>query len=324
VGNPIGTPTGESNMMTMTDSTPIISIIIPAYNAAAFLAEAIASVQQQTFTQWELFIVNDGSTDATAAIAEQVQKSDRRIHVIHQANQGVSSARNHGIQFSRGEFIAFLDADDRWEAPKLEIHWAAFQSNPNLDISFAQAAFLDRAGNPTGQFSRGICTALRPELLLSENPTTTPSTWVVRRSVFEQVGGFCETMNYAEDLEWLIRANCADSICMEGIDQVLNGYRTNPQGLSADLCCMEKGWQSLVRQVTAYAPDLVHRHFSLAQAIHLRYLARHAVRLRLPPKIGMDFMTRAVRSNPRILLTQPKRTFLTMVAVYGRGLFNFP
>jgi glycosyltransferase involved in cell wall biosynthesis len=322
MGNSVGTSTGEGSMMTT--SAPIVSIIIPAFNAAAFLGEAIASVQQQTFTQWELLIIDDGSTDTTAIIAEQAQKSDRRIHLMRQPNAGASTARNHGIASSHGAFIAFLDADDRWKAEKLEIHWEAFQSKPELDISFAQVEFLDLSGQPMGQFSKGACTDLRPELFLSENPTSTPSTWVVRRSVFEQVGGFCETLRHDEDLEWLIRASCTDSIWIEGIDQVLTGYRINPKGLSADLYRMEEGWQMLVHQVRSYAPDLVHQHYAQAQAVHLRYLARHAFRLRLPPKIGIDFMTRAVRSNPRILLTQPKRTFLTMLAVYGRGLFNFP
>ncbi len=308
----------------MNNTTPLVSIIVPAFNAAAFLGETIASVQQQTFTQWELIILDDGSTDATAAIAEQAQKNDSRIRLIRQPNAGLSTTRNRGIERSRGELIAFLDADDRWQAKKLEIHWQAFQSKPELDISFAQVEFLNLSGQPMGQFSKGACTSLQPELFLSENPTSTPSTWVVRKSVFEKVGGFCETLRHDEDLEWLIRASCTDSLCIEGIDQVLTGYRINPKGLSADLYRMEEGWQMLVQRVKSYAPDLVCRHFSLAQAIHLRYLARHAFRLRLPPKIAMDFMTRAMRSNPRILLMQPKRTFLTMAAVYGRGLFNFP
>ena len=91
---------------------PRVSIIMPAYNAAEFLAASVSSVISQTFKDWELLIVNDGSTDATAEIAGEFADSDSRIRVIYQENAGVSSARNKGISLSVGDFIAFLDADD--------------------------------------------------------------------------------------------------------------------------------------------------------------------------------------------------------------------
>lgn len=95
---------------------PRISVILPAYNAADFLDAAVQSVQAQSFTDWELIIVEDGAKDNTAAICDRLAADDARIRVIHKANAGVSAARNDGMDAACGELIAFLDADDLYEA----------------------------------------------------------------------------------------------------------------------------------------------------------------------------------------------------------------
>jgi glycosyltransferase involved in cell wall biosynthesis len=302
----------------MSLTNPVVSVIIPAYNAAAFLETAIQSVQQQTCTRWELVIIDDGSTDETLRIAATYQAQDARITVISQPNRGVSAARNLGVAHSQGELLAFLDADDQWLPAKLSQHIAQFQAQPRLGVSFAQVEFLSTAGEATGQFTSAQLTGLQPANFLAENPTTTTSNWVLRREVLEQVGGFCEDMSYSEDLEWLLRASYQSQWQIAGLAQVLTRYRTSSSGLSADLSRMEAGWNLLVERARSYAPDLVEQHFAFAQAIHLRYLARRSLRLSLPATVGVDFIRRALRSDGRILLHQPKRTLLTLVAVYGR------
>jgi teichuronic acid biosynthesis glycosyltransferase TuaG len=104
----------------MSNSTPLVSVIMPAYNAQSFVSEAIESVRRQTFTHWELIVVNDGSTDATERIASDFCKSDSRIRLIHRENGKLAKARNTGIATASGELLAFLDADDVWEPDKLE------------------------------------------------------------------------------------------------------------------------------------------------------------------------------------------------------------
>jgi glycosyltransferase involved in cell wall biosynthesis len=297
-------------------SKPMVSVIIPAYNAAEFLGAAIASVQKQTFSDWELLIINDGSTDDSVAIIGEYQTIDDRIHLINQLNQGVSTARNLGVEKSRGQFLAFLDADDQWLPNKLYQHLKHFQSHPQLGVSFSQVEILNQAGEPTGQVSSSRLSNLKPEYFLSENPTTTTSNWVVRREVFHQVGGFCKDMSFSEDLEWLLRVSCTDWE-VAGIDEVLTRYRTSSGGLSSNLYHMEAGWNQLVDRARVYAPALVERHFALAQAVHLRYLARRAFRLGVPADVGVDFMTRALRSDWRLLVYEPRRSFLTLGAVLG-------
>jgi Glycosyl transferase family 2 len=280
----------------MIKNNPMISVVIPAYNAALFLADAIASVQQQTFADWELLIINDGSTDDTVEVVREYEKRDTRIHLINQLNQGVSTARNQGVENSQGQHL---------------------QSNPNLGVSFAQVEILNQAGEPSGQVSTGRLTQLKSAYFLSENPTTTTSNWVIRKEVFSQVGGFSHDMSYAEDLEWLLRVSSTTNWQIAGINQVLTQYRTSSSGLSSQLYRMEAGWNQLVEKARTYAPQLVERHFALAQALHLRYLARRAFRLQLPAKVGVDFMTRALLSDWRLFLNQPQRTLFTLVAVFG-------
>jgi teichuronic acid biosynthesis glycosyltransferase TuaG len=115
-----------------------ISVIMPAFNVESFISEAIESVICQTFTNWELIIIDDGSTDNTSNISKLYEKSDNRIHYIYQANGKQGKARNLGIKNAKGEFIAFLDADDLWIKTKLEIQYNYFLDNKNIDLLFTQ------------------------------------------------------------------------------------------------------------------------------------------------------------------------------------------
>ena len=312
----------------MSDHIPTVSIIMPAYNAASFIDQTIESVLQQTFIDFELLIVDDGSTDRTLAIANEYAQSDHRIQVLSQPNQGVSATRNHGVQLAKGNLIAFLDADDLWFSDKLAAHIKHFETNPNLAVSFARVEFMTLEGEPTGQISTSRLINLKPEDFLYENPTTTMSNPIARAEVFSQVGGFAEDMSYSEDLEWLFRVMCHNSKDnspwqIEGLDRILIYYRASPSGLSASLYRMEAGWDLLIDRAREYAPDLVKKHYSLARAIHLRYLARRAFRLDLPPKVGLNFINRAIASDWRIFFREPHRTLLTLLATYGRFLLSF-
>ncbi len=305
-----------------------VSVILPAYNAANFISQTIESVLKQTFTDFELLIIDDGSTDNTLEIANEYALSDRRIKVLSQVNQGVSATRNHGVRLAKGNLIAFLDADDIWFTDKLAAHIKHLADNPNLAVSFARVEFMSLEGNPTGQVSTSRLINLRPEDFLYENPTTTMSNPIARAEVFKQIGGFAEDMSYSEDLEWLFRVVCHNRKDkspwqIEGIDRILLYYRASPSGLSASLYRMEAGWDLLIDRAKEYAPTLVKQHYSLARAIHLRYLARRAFRLDLPSKVGLDFINRAIASDWRIFLREPHRTLLTLLATYGRYLLSF-
>jgi glycosyltransferase involved in cell wall biosynthesis len=127
---------------------PKVTIIIPAYNAMKYLPETLESVQEQTLTDFEVLIINDGSSDGIVEWASQI--TDLRVRLISQENQGTAVARNTGIVESQGEYIAFLDADDIWEPTKLEKQAQCLDNNPLVGLVDAWTAFIDENGKLTG------------------------------------------------------------------------------------------------------------------------------------------------------------------------------
>ncbi|HUC86983.1 MAG TPA: glycosyltransferase family A protein [Candidatus Saccharimonadales bacterium] len=129
------------------DTSPLVSVVMPAYNAAGFITEAIESVCAQTYKNWELVIVNDGSTDDTAAVVQAAKLSKKQLQYIEAENAGPGAARNRGIAAAKGTLIAFLDADDVWEPTKLEQQVACLQSG-GYDLVFSSGRFFgDNAAN---------------------------------------------------------------------------------------------------------------------------------------------------------------------------------
>ena len=300
-----------------------VTVVLPAYNAAQYLPETIESVLTQTFDNFELLIIENGSTDNTAEVAYQYSQQDKRIKLFsQQSNQGVSVAGNKGIHLAVGNIIAFIDADDQWLPNKLTRHIEHLNQDTKLGVSFGRVEFLNPDGKPTGQFCNNPLSNIQPQHFLYENPTITVSNLVVRRDVFEEFGGFEETMSHSEDLDFLLRVACSERWKIEGINEVLMQYRTSLGGLSSDLYRMEKGWDLLIARARKYNSILVDKHYCQARATHLRYLARRALRCNLPSQVGIDFMNRSLRSDWKLILKEPRRTLLTMLAIYSQYLLS--
>ncbi|MGA9380619.1 MAG: glycosyltransferase family A protein, partial [Phormidium sp.] len=123
---------------------PLISVIIPAFNSEKTIRETIESVLHQTFSDFELIVINDGSTDAILEIVTSIK--DPRIKVFSYPNTGVAASRNRGFSHSCGEFIAFLDADDLWTADKLEAQLKALQENPQAAVAYSWMDNIDESG----------------------------------------------------------------------------------------------------------------------------------------------------------------------------------
>lgn len=177
-----------------------ISIIMPAFNAQKYLAASIQTAQQQTFENWELIVVNDGSTERTAEIAREFAHADKRIHVVSRANGGQGAARNTGLQHSRGEWIAFLDADDLWMPRKLELQLAAARehgadlvcSNGAIfwDESLGNEAQIEQPNYPT--FTGVLSGSELINRLFIANPIQNSSV-LARRSSIALAGDFDES-----------------------------------------------------------------------------------------------------------------------------------
>ena len=134
-----------------THAPPTVSVITPAHDAARFLDETIRSVKAQTFTDWEMIIVDDDSRDETREIAGRWASSDPRIRLVRQSpKQGPGPARNRGLAEARGRYVAFLDSDDLWRSEKLEVQ-VAFMRETGAVFSFAGYSIIDERGKPSGR-----------------------------------------------------------------------------------------------------------------------------------------------------------------------------
>ena len=178
------------------DELPLVSVIVPVFNGSKFLAEAIESVLRQTHQPVELIVVDDGSTDDSAQIANSFQE----VRYLYQENQGVSVARNTGIAVTQGSFVAFLDADDRWDDNKLRLQVNYLLANPNTGYVLS---YIRIHLEPETVLPR----IFKEALLHEDHAGHLPSALMVRKTVLAQVGGFDPAcFNNCEDIDWFARA----------------------------------------------------------------------------------------------------------------------
>lgn len=299
---------------------PHFSVIIPAHNAARTLGEALSSVRRQTFTDWEVVIVDDGSTDDTLAVAAAYVGIDDRFRVVRVANGGPARARNiAALTEATGTFLAFLDADDIWAEDKLETSAAALVMRPTLDGVFGQVSFFQVSPADARTVSRVRIGVLKVADLLGENPVCTLSNLVIRRSCFQAVGGFNESLRHAEDLECLIRLAAAGGR-IAAIQRVLVHYRTSPAGLSSDLEAMHAGWRKVAEAAQAAGIGIDEADQRSAEAVHLRYLARRALRLQRPGWSSLGFALRGIRLSPAAFFVPLRRGVSTLLAALAAPL----
>lgn len=181
-------------------TVPLVSVVIPTFNRGWILEEAIESVLSQDFTDYELIIVDDGSTDRTPAILDKYR--DRSI-VIRQNNRGVSGARNRGIAAASGHYISFLDSDDLWLPKKLSCQVDYFSAHPNAVICQTQETWIRNGVQviPKKKHKKLSGMIFEPSLALC---LVSPSAVMIRRRLFEEVGLFDENLPACEDYDlWL-------------------------------------------------------------------------------------------------------------------------
>lgn len=304
---------------------PAISVVMPVFNVESYLAQAIRSVLEQSFTDFELLIVDDGSTDASLSIAKGF--NDPRIKLIHQNNRGLAGARNTGIRNARGRLIAFIDSDDQWAVDKLARHVAHLDANPEVGVSYCQSGFIDEAGRPLGLVQRPKLAGVDPADILTRNPIGNGSAPVVRRAVLDEIAFpsprpgvtedcfFDENFRQSEDIECWLRIALLTSWRFAGIARVLTLYRVNSGGLSANLETQFESWVRVIDKARVYAPGFIAEFGRLALAYQLRYLARRAVRMRDGEK-ALSLVGKALKADASILWREPRRTLVTMAAAF--------
>jgi glycosyltransferase involved in cell wall biosynthesis len=204
--------------------TPAISVVIPAYNAMRFLPAAVESASAQSFRDFEILLVDDGSTDGIAGFAAGYD--DPRLRLIRQANRGVSAARNRGVAEARGEFVAFLDADDLWDPPKLERQRALLAADPRAGLCHTGIRFIDEHGRDIGRPQIAARPVQHWADVVRENPVACGSTPLVRTACLREAGPFDEALRFAEDWDMWIRVAARHRFL--AIRTPLTAYRQHP------------------------------------------------------------------------------------------------
>ena len=238
----------------MTESTaPRVTALVPAYNAAAWLAETLDSALAQSFRDFEVVVVDDGSSDATGAIADRyAAQHPERIRVIHQANAGLPAARNAAIAAARGEYLALLDADDVWRPDHLQRAVAALDADPGLGLVHANIERIDAEGRTIevcGPRWRGVADPYAALALRLEHVSC--PTAVFRRSAVEAVGGFDLRFTGlgCEDRDLWLRI--VERFGIRYLDHVTAGYRMHGGSMSANHERMGKARQCLLDKLRA-------------------------------------------------------------------------
>lgn len=214
-----------------------ISIIIPAYNAEKFIRETVNSVLAQTFTDFEIIVSDDGSTDSTATIISGFD--DPRIKYLHSPNAGVSTARNKGAALATGDYLAFIDADDLFYPENLNKKIQFLKSHPEFDLVFADCDIIDENGNKTGEQLTGNDEDVLTNLLLWNNTVIPgPSSILVSHKAYGQTGGFDAKFSTAADQDFFFRI-AAEFRCGR-IPEPLTAYRKHGSNMHMNIALMER------------------------------------------------------------------------------------
>jgi glycosyltransferase involved in cell wall biosynthesis len=209
-----------------TCSAPRFSVVIPVYNRKCFIQSTIASVFCQSYRPLEIIVVDDGSSDGTAAVVRELTGPVPVVY-HHQPNQGPSAARNVGVSLARGEWVAFLDSDDLWYPHKLAVIVESLKARPGVAVMYSGADIIEEEEKPGPVIGAapGIC-----RLLFGTGPFPRPSTLVVHRDAFLRSKGFDPQIHYCEDLELFVRL--ANTCQVHVIHESLIKYRKHDQQTS--------------------------------------------------------------------------------------------
>jgi glycosyltransferase involved in cell wall biosynthesis len=230
---------------------PAISVVIPAFNAMNYLPETLASVLNQSYNDIEVIVVNDGSLDETERWVSQIK--DPRVKLISQENQGLAGARNTGIVQARGEYIAFLDADDLWEPTKLEKQVRVLEENPEVALVYTWVAYIDEKGKSTGKVLKNQAEGEVWKKLIEHNIVECGSVAMVRRSCFEAVGFFDRHLgSYVEDWDMWLRI--ASRYPFKVVKEPLVYYRQVSSGASKNWEGMARSFELVIEKAFAAAP----------------------------------------------------------------------
>jgi glycosyltransferase involved in cell wall biosynthesis len=276
---------------------PKVSVIIPAYNAARFINQTLEALLHQTFRDFEVLVIDDGSQDRTAAL---VQSYGPPVSYIRQPHGGVSSARNTGLSRAIGQYLAFQDADDLWEPRKLERQVAVLDSHPDVGLCFTSALVVDFELRPLRVLrARGYADFCKALLLYPAVVSGSCSSGMVRREFVKIVGGFDPELSLAADWDYWLRLSLLTKFAP--IPEVLAKYRMWDGSMSHNIANLDLWEQELfrvLRKFYAASPPKKYMHLKMrCFSTQLLFLAAAYYRAKRKPE-SLQCLVSAIASYP--------------------------
>jgi glycosyltransferase involved in cell wall biosynthesis len=282
------------------DKSPRVTVIIPAYNAIRYIAETMETVITQTYQDFEVLIVNDGSTDDTPNWVSQFCQQEAKVRMISQVNKGLPGARNTGIKESRGEYIAILDADDLWEPTKLQKQVDSLDSHPEAGLCYTWTALADSEGKATGRVVTSHAEGKVWQQLTEINFVCCGSTPMIRRHCFETVGFFAEDLLFSEDWDMWLRIAAKYPFVV--VKEPLIRYRQHSNNMTKNCQKMLETSRVLIERNFASAPtELLHLKNRSYGCIYL-FLAWKATENR-DYQQAIEFRDQAIAHRPQLLFS---------------------
>ncbi|MBD2075737.1 glycosyltransferase family 2 protein [Phormidium sp. FACHB-592] len=261
-------------------SLPLVSVIIPAYNAEQFVERTLNSVLNQTYQKLEVIVIDDGSHDRTAEIVSEIAHRDDRVILLHQPNSGVAAARNLGIQHSRGEFIAPIDADDLWHPENIakQVHCFA-NSNSNVGLVYSWSLDIDEHDLPTGETHAAQVEGNVYLTLLCHYFLANASASLIRRNCLQKVGSYnCQFKKQnaqgCEDWDFYLRV--AEQFEFRSVPEFLVGYRKIQHSMSCNYSSMASSHTLMLQLIRSRHPEIPALIYRLSSSSFYMYLARQS------------------------------------------------
>jgi glycosyltransferase involved in cell wall biosynthesis len=298
---------------------PRISVIIPVYNGEKTIRATIETVLKQTFSDFELIVIDDGSQDATLEIISEFR--DTRIKVLSGSNRGVSVARNRGIAQASGDFIAFLDADDLWTPNKLEAQFNALQTNPQAAVAYSWTDYIDESGQFLYPGSHITLNGNVYSQLLVKNFLENGSNPLIRTHVLKTVGAFDESLSPSEDWDmWLRLAANYDFVAVPS-PQIL--YRISSNSASSNISKQAIQGLKVINKYFNQAPHSLKFLKKLSLANFYQYLIFKTLDeplTRQKSLLAARFLGHTIINNP-LILRQRTRLMVIVLLKVTTGVF---
>ena len=278
---------------------PEISVIIPAYNAQKTIKKTIESVIEQTYADWELILINDGSTDRTVEIVNEIKES--RIKVYNYANAGVAKARDRGIENARGKYIAFLDADDFWTPDKLQLQLQTLKANPQGGVAYSWTYFYYEKtqdcfpSNPV-YYQENVY----PQLL-AENFLHHGSNPLIKRQAIDSVGNFNSNFPHCADWDYYLRLAAEWHFIVVPKHQIY--YRQSSNSMTSNIAEIERQLCQMLEQTYQTVPNDLQHIKSKSEAWIYQYCTQQYLERGenlQSVKNALFYLIKSIRLNPAL------------------------